>query len=190
MSRKKHHFKRKNKKNTVSQSVSTSTKANLSTASLQMRTNDVNDEASTLLKDPATFIKKIANNVWKLQAKMLDTNGSPIEGFERLYRFVEALEDALHDVGVEIKSHNGEVYDTGMAVNVVAWEKRTDSTREEIIETIKPTIRLGNHLIQWADVIATTPENESKESTTALNQTVIRTFNIHPFSSPTLTQTF
>lgn len=184
MSKRKQRFHRKNR-NLNTHSL-TDNRINLTPCN--SKATNVKDEPR--LENPISFIKKIANNVWKLQAKMLDTNGSPIEGFERLYRFVEALEDALHDVGVEIKSHNGEVYDTGMAVNVLAWEKRTDSTREEIIETIKPTIRLGNHLIQWADVIATTPENESKESTTALNQTAIRSFKIHSFSSPTLTQTF
>lgn len=103
------------------------------------------------------FIKKIANNVWKLRNKMLDEDGNPKNHFDRVYRFVEALDDALKEIDVSIKSHDGEVYDTGMAVNVVAWEKREGATREEIIETIKPTIRLGDRLLQWADVIAVTP---------------------------------
>lgn len=103
------------------------------------------------------FIKKIANNVWKLRNKMLDEEGNPKDHFDRVYRFVEALDDALKEIDVSIKSHDGEVYDTGMAVNVVAWEKREGATREEIIETIKPTIRLGDRLLQWADVIAVTP---------------------------------
>lgn len=103
------------------------------------------------------FIKKIANNVWKLRNKMLDEDGNPKSHFDRVYRFVEALDDALKEIDVSIKSHDGETYDTGMAVNVVAWEKREGATREEIIETIKPTIRLGDRLLQWADVIAVTP---------------------------------
>lgn len=103
------------------------------------------------------FIKKIANNVWKLRNKMLDEDGNPKDHFDRVYRFVEALDDALKEIDVTIKSHDGEAYDTGMAVNVVAWEKREGATREEIIETIKPTIRLGDRLLQWADVIAVTP---------------------------------
>lgn len=117
------------------------------------------------------FIKKIANNVWKLRNKMLDEDGNPKDHFDRVYRFVEALDDALKEIDVSIKSHDGEVYDTGMAVNVVAWEKREGTTREEIIETIKPTIRLGDRLLQWADVIAVTPirsESASEQTSPAL----------------------
>ncbi len=110
------------------------------------------------------FIKKIANNVWKLRNKMLDEDGNPKTHFDRVYRFVEALDDALKEIDVSIKSHDGETYDTGMAVNVVAWEKREGATREEIIETIKPTIRLGDRLLQWADVIAVTPAKSEPAS--------------------------
>lgn len=110
------------------------------------------------------FIKKIANNVWKLRNKMLDEDGNPKDHFDRVYRFVEALDDALKEIDVTIKSHDGEAYDTGMAVNVVAWEKREGATREEIIETIKPTIRLGDRLLQWADVIAVTPAGNRADS--------------------------
>ena len=117
------------------------------------------------------FIKKIANNVWKLRNKMLDEDGNPKNHFDRVYRFVEALDDALKEIDVSIKSHDGETYDTGMAVNVVAWEKREGATREEIIETIKPTIRLGDRLLQWADVIAVTPaKSEPASEQSALAQ--------------------
>ena len=114
-------------------------------------------EAVVPENETTRFIKKIANNVWKLRGKMLDDDGNPMEHFDRVYRFVEALDDALKEIDVTIKSHDGETYDTGMAVNVIAWEKREGATREEIIETIKPTIRMGDRLLQWADVIAVTP---------------------------------
>lgn len=103
------------------------------------------------------FIKKIANNVWKLRKKMFDEDGNPKDGFEKVYRPVDALWDALKEIDVTVKSHDGETYDTGMPVNVVAWDKREGATREEIIETLKPTIRLGDQLLQWADVIAVAP---------------------------------
>ena len=114
-------------------------------------------EAIVPENETTRFIKKIANNVWKLRGKMLDDDGNPREHFDRVYRFVEALDDALKEIDVTIKSHDHETYDTGMAVNVIAWEKREGATREEIIETIKPTIRMGDRLLQWADVIAVTP---------------------------------
>ena len=104
------------------------------------------------------FIKKIANNVWKLRNKMFDADGNPKDGFEKVYRPVDALWDALKEIDMTVKSHDGETFDTGMPVNVVAWDKREGATREEIIETLKPTIRLGDQLLQWADVIAVAPD--------------------------------
>ena len=121
-------------------------------------------EATIPENETTRFIKKIANNVWKLRNKMLDEDGNPKDHFDRVYRFVEALDDALKEIDVTIKSHDGEAYDTGMAVNVVAWEKREGATREEIVETIKPTIRLGDRLLQWADVIAVTPVKGDADS--------------------------
>lgn len=114
--------------------------------------------------DTTKFIKKIANNVWKLRAKMFDDDGNPKDGYEKVYRPVDAIWDALKEVGVTVITHDGETYDTGMAVNVVAWEKREGARREEIVETIKPTIRLGDRLLQWADVIAVTPANNESET--------------------------
>lgn len=112
------------------------------------------------------FIKKIANNVWKLRNKMFDEDGNPKDGFEKVYRPVEALWDALKEIDVTVKSHDGETYDTGLPVNVVAWDKREGVTREEIIETLKPTIRLGDQLLQWADVIAVAPVKAEPKSET------------------------
>ena len=132
------------------------------------------------------FIKKIANNVWKLRNKMLDEDGNPKDHFDRVYRFVEALDDALKEIDVSIKSHDGETYDTGMAVNVVAWEKREGATREEIIETIKPTIRLGDRLLQWADVIAVTPaKTEPASERDALAQTDVPEESATPSNAST-----
>ena len=132
------------------------------------------------------FIKKIANNVWKLRNKMLDEDGNTKTHFDRVYRFVEALDDALKEIDVSIKSHDGETYDTGMAVNVVAWEKREGATREEIIETIKPTIRLGDRLLQWADVIAVTPaKSEPASEGAALAQTDVPDGSVAPSDAAT-----
>lgn len=129
------------------------------------------------------FIKKIANNVWKLRNKMFDADGNPKDGFEKVYRPVDALWDALKEIDVTVKSHDGEMYDTGMPVNVIAWDKREGATREEIIETLKPTIRLGDQLLQWADVIAVAPV----KAETALQTPTVA--EAAPVETTTVTQT-
>ena len=76
-------------------------------------------------------------------------------------RPVTGLVDALSAMGVHIKDHTAEPYDTGMAVNVVAWERRPETEKEIIIETIKPSIRWNGKLLQWGDVIVCSPDEES-----------------------------
>lgn len=102
------------------------------------------------------FICTIANNTWRLQKKLGQQVESATWG-----RPVAGLLDALSSFGVCIKDHTGEPYDTGMAVNVIAWEPQPKVANEVIIETIKPSIRWNGKLLQWGDVIVCSPDGES-----------------------------
>ena len=101
------------------------------------------------------FICIVANNTWRLCKKLADYGGEL-----KLIRHVDALKNALTDIGVCVKDHDGERYDVGMAVKVIGWEKRPDATKEEIVETIKPSIRWNEKLLQWGEVIACVPVKE------------------------------
>ena len=91
---------------------------------------------------------------------MLDVEtGEPRnDDLKRIYRHIEALFDALGDCGITIEAFDGRRYDTGMAVTVVSAEEREGCSREEIIETVKPTVRKDGTMIQRADVIIATPK--------------------------------
>lgn len=104
------------------------------------------------------FVCAVANNTWRLAKK---TAGDANEA--RWKRHVDALRDALAEIGVFIKDHDGEPYDVGMAVKVIAWEKQSGATREVIVETIKPTIRWNDKLLQWGEVVACAPVGGSVE---------------------------
>jgi hypothetical protein len=72
------------------------------------------------------------------------------------------MKDSLEDFGVKIVDFTGVRYDGGMAVNVIANEGRSDATRVEITETLKPTVRLHDQQLQMADVVVVHPvENEN-----------------------------
>lgn len=100
----------------------------------------------------------LATNAWRLHRKMVDQDtNEPREEYRKMYRHVEAMYDALKSAGVEIDDPSGQPYDSGMALKVVSFEQRVGISREEIIETIKPTITWNRKPIQIGEVVVGTP---------------------------------
>jgi hypothetical protein len=103
----------------------------------------------------------IATNAWRARNKMVNTeNGEAKEEMKRVYRHVEAVFDALSQIGIEIRDMQGHPYDSGMALKVISFEPSPGLSKEEIMETIKPTILWQNQLIQIGEVIVGTPKTK------------------------------
>ena len=73
-------------------------------------------------------------------------------------RHLETAWDTLADAGVEIRDHLHDPYDPGFSLKAVAFQPTPGLRREEIIETIRPSVYLGEHRIQTAEVIVGTPD--------------------------------
>ena len=112
------------------------------------------DELIKLLADVGT-------GLWRLRSKMLPTGSKhPSEENRRPYKQLEAILDILAAGGVQIRDHTGEAVPRGGAysLNVLAYEPTAGLAREQVIETIKPTIYLKDRIIQMGEVIVGTPE--------------------------------
>ena len=107
---------------------------------------------------------EIGTTVWRLQRRLTASADVP-DTIKRITRDLESVCDTLTQEGVEIKDHTGEKYDGGMALNVIAFQPTPGITREQIIETIKPTIYHKNELVQMGQVIVGVPEKASPENT-------------------------
>ena len=100
----------------------------------------------------------IATNVWRAETKMVDSeSGETKEEMKRVYRHIEAIIEALKQIGVETIDPVGRVYDSGMALKVVSFEQTSGLSNEEIKETIKPSVVCQGRLIQIGEVIVGTP---------------------------------
>jgi hypothetical protein len=100
----------------------------------------------------------IATNAWRAKVKMVDADSKePTEPMKRVYRHVEAIFDALKQMGVDYIDPVGRPYDSGMALKVVTFEPTPGLSREEIKETIKPSVTWQGRLIQMGEVIVGTP---------------------------------
>lgn len=103
----------------------------------------------------------IATNAWRAQNKMVDENtGEAKEEMKRVYRHIEALLEVLGAIGIEIRDMQGRCFDSGMALKVITFEPTPGLAREEITETIKPTITWQGQLIQMGEVVVGTPDEK------------------------------
>jgi hypothetical protein len=101
----------------------------------------------------------VATNTWRAIQKMLDLETKePKPEMTRIFRHIEAIQEALAEIGIETIDHTGQRFDTGSALKVVTSEKRAGLVREEIIETLKPTVRRQGRLLQQGEVIVGEPQ--------------------------------
>ncbi len=101
----------------------------------------------------------IATNAWRAKVKMVDPDTSePTEPMKRVYRHIEAIFDALKQMGIEYIDPVGRAYDSGMALKVVTFEPTPGLSKEEIKETIKPSVTWHGRLVQMGEVIVGTPQ--------------------------------
>lgn len=122
------------------------------------------DDIQQLLKPLAAA----ATNAWRAKTKMTDAaTGEPLEEMRRVYRFVEGIFAALGDAGVRVLDSTGKVYDSGMALKVISFERVPGLGREEVIETIRPSVVWRDQLIQMGEVIVGTPCTPQRNGATS-----------------------
>ena len=112
----------------------------------------------------AALVADLGTNAWRLRQKMIEPGSDqPREEMRRVYRHVEAIWEALRQQGVEIRDPQGEVVpESGVyGLKVLAAQPTAGITREFVHETIKPTIRYKDQVIQMGEVILAVPEKAS-----------------------------
>jgi hypothetical protein len=104
------------------------------------------------------MLADIATNAWKAQVRLKQwpADESSAER-RRLERNVDAIVLSLYEFGVRVKDHTGESYDYGQAIKVVAAQPQAGIEREVVIETIRPSVLWGEHLVQRGEVVIATP---------------------------------
>jgi hypothetical protein len=107
---------------------------------------------------------EIGTTTWRLQRR-LAVSAEASDTIKRVSRDLESVWDALNQGGIEIKDHTGEKYDGGMALNVIAFQPTPGITKEQVIETIKPTIYHKNKMVQMGQVIVGVPDKVSLDDT-------------------------
>ena len=84
--------------------------------------------------------------------------GEAREEMRRVCRHIEAIDEALKQLGVQVNTYMDQPYDSGLPIRVIAFEPTAGVSREEIKETIKPEIKFRGDRIQMAEVIVGMPQ--------------------------------
>ena len=115
-------------------------------------------------------LSELATNAWRLKTRMVDPEtDEPREEARKLYRHVEGLFRALNDAGIEVIDKTGKPYDNGMPEKVIDFPQTPGLVKEEIIETIRPSIRWKEQPLQHGEIIVgipviKTPPEEAPEA--------------------------
>jgi len=111
-------------------------------------------------------IAAIATNAWKARTKMLDSaTGEVRDDMKRVHRHIEGILDSLSEMGIEVKDHTGDTFDYGLPLKVVTTQPTPGINKEQVVETIKPTVYCQKtSIIQMGEVVVATPiQQEEKQ---------------------------
>lgn len=141
---------------------------------LRKSTHDKNKEPHSGEQMDRQHIKTfaaIATHAWRAKERMVDpASGEPREGMDRLYRNIEGIYQALLEAGVEIKDYTGGIYDTGMALKALSFEPTPGISREQVKETVRPTVLYKGQIMQLGEVIVATPIDQALKTGEAENE--------------------
>lgn len=111
------------------------------------------------VQDMVQMIAGVGTGLWRMRQKMLDSETKePLEEMRRVFRHFESVWDAFIQAGVEIQDHTNEVYDSGLALRVIAFQPTPGIEREIITETIRPSIYFRKTPVQIGEVVVATPD--------------------------------
>jgi hypothetical protein len=115
---------------------------------------------------PSHFTKAVltvATNAWKLRSRLIDLkSGEPREDLKKedvrkLSRHIDAIFEAFGQIELEVKDRTGEPFDYGLPEKVVTTQPQPGLKKEQIIETLRPSIYWNKQLAQQGEVVIATP---------------------------------
>ena len=127
----------------------------------ELNKNAASSEARIVLD--GSFFTDMGFATWKLHQRMIEAGtGEAKEEFRQLARHVGTIRDRLSDLGLQIQDHTGNPYDSGLSLEVLAFQPIDGIASEVVIETIRPSLYLREHRILRGQVIVGTPKGDQE----------------------------
>lgn len=110
-------------------------------------------------------IADIATHVWKARSRMVDPASGEVRGeMKRVHGDIERIDRCLAELGVVVEDHTGKPFDYGLPWKVVATKPLPGLCKEIVTETLRPTIKWNEMIIQNAEVEIGTPAEQQRNS--------------------------
>jgi hypothetical protein len=116
---------------------------------------DAEPPVTTTLEDKA--LADAATNLWSALGSLDKAEGRPPREVRRAGRYLRNVRDTLADAGLVIRDHTGEAFHPGRSLEVLAYVDEAGLERETVLETVRPSITLGDRRIQMGQVIVGCP---------------------------------
>lgn len=110
------------------------------------------------------YLGELATGVWRLDQAVPGRDGQAVSAeLRRIRRHLDALRDVLVQAGVKIQDHTGAPFVPGLSLIVLAFQPTAGLDREVVLETLRPTVYLGDKRIQVGEVIVGRPSEAAPE---------------------------
>ena len=113
---------------------------------------------------PPVLVKSLANiatNAWKARSRTMDPNSGEVrDEMRRVCCDIERIQRCLNDLGIVVEDHTNMPFDYGLPWNVIATKPMPGIAKEIVTETLKPTVRWNQQIIQHAEVEIGTPTGQ------------------------------
>jgi hypothetical protein len=104
------------------------------------------------------FIAELATGLWRMRARMVEPETDRVfDSMRRPFRHLESVWELLRAAGIDIQDHTSEVFNSGLALSVIAFQPTEGLERERVLETIRPSIYRHERVVQMGQVIVGTP---------------------------------
>ncbi|MEW2507472.1 MULTISPECIES: hypothetical protein [unclassified Amycolatopsis] len=95
-----------------------------------------------------------ATALWRARKKL---TGAQDRVAKQAGRYLSASQDALDAAGVLIQDHDGDPFDSGLALEPLVFQDEPGLTSERVVETVRPSVYLAGRRIQMGQVIVGCP---------------------------------
>ena len=99
-----------------------------------------------------------ATNLWRARRKIAKSGVAESREGKQVARYLRATHDALDQAGVVIQDHDGLEFHPDLSIEVLAFAEDPALTRDVVVETVRPSVYLGDRRIQMGQVVVGCPD--------------------------------
>ncbi|MCE6996030.1 hypothetical protein LZG04_14630 [Saccharothrix sp. S26] len=99
-----------------------------------------------------------ATNLWRARRKIAKSPVADSREGKQVARYLRATQEALDQAGVVIQDHDGTEFHPDLSIEVLAFAEDPALTRDVVVETVRPSVYLGDRRIQMGQVVVGCPD--------------------------------